>query len=143
MAITIQTFKILKHFEKEILNFGEILSLGRLDILISDSDFKRYQIPRTLNKFADNNYFFNFKFKNLKSLDVSSFEKSDIIHDLNLPITNHHEQFDTIIDFGTSEHVFNIVQNLKNISALCKINGHIIHCLPANNNCGHGFWQFS
>ncbi len=143
MAITIQTFKILKHFEKEILNFGEILSLGRLDILISDADFKKYQIPHTLNKFADNNYFFNFKFKNLKSLDVSSFEKSDIIHDLNRPITCHHEQFDTIIDFGTSEHVFNIVQNLKNISTLCKINGHIIHCLPANNNCGHGFWQFS
>ena len=37
----------------------------------------------------------------------------------------------------------NIVECFKNISNLCKINGHIIHCLPANNNCGHGFWQFS
>lgn len=30
-----------------------------------------------------------------------------------------------------------------NISKLCEISGNIIHSLPANNNCGHGFWQFS
>jgi hypothetical protein len=53
------------------------------------------------------------------------------------------KQYDTIIDIGTSEHVFNINQNLKNMSKLCKRGGKIIHCLPANNQCGHGFWQFS
>ena len=109
MAITIQTYKILKHLHKEILNFGEILSLGRLDIIISKRDFKKYHIPFTTNKFANNDYFFDFKFNNFKSLDVSSFEKADIIHNLNEPIKNHIAEFDTVIDFGTSEHVFNIV----------------------------------
>ena len=28
-------------------------------------------------------------------------------------------------------------------SDLCKNGGTIIHSLPSNNNCGHGFWQFS
>jgi hypothetical protein len=26
---------------------------------------------------------------------------------------------------------------------LCKVGGQIIHILPANNFCGHGFWQIS
>ena len=56
---------------------------------------------------------------------------------------NLNEKFDTIIDFGTSEHIFNVVENLSNISKFCKNNGIILHSLPANNNCGHGFWQFS
>ncbi len=62
---------------------------------------------------------------------------------MNKPIENLNEKFDTIIDFGTSEHIFNVVENLSNISKFCKNNGIILHSLPANNNCGHGFWQFS
>ena len=85
----------------------------------------------------------NFNAKSVKSIDNSKFEGADIIMDMNKPIENINEKFDTIIDFGTSEHIFNVTQNLKNISQLCKIGGTILHSLPANNNCGHGFWQFS
>ena len=143
MAITVHTYKLLKHFSQEIVNFGNILSLGRLDILISENDFKKFNIPPHKNSFVNDKFFFNFKFESFKSLDASKFEGSDLIHDLNKPVNKEFGKFDTIIDFGTSEHVFDIVQNLKNINSLCKKDGHIIHCLPANNNCGHGFWQFS
>jgi len=41
------------------------------------------------------------------------------------------------------EHVFNASQGLKNVTRLCAPGGQIIHSLPANNFCNHGFWQFS
>ena len=143
MAITIHTYKLLKYFEKEIKNFGDILSLGRLDILISKADFKKFNIPEINEGFVSKNSFFNFKFNSIESIDFSEFENANIIHDLNVPLKNHPKKYDTVIDFGTSEHIFNVFQNFKNISNLCKTNGYILHCLPANNNCGHGFYQFS
>ena len=143
MALTFHTFKYLEKLKKENFFLGETLSLGRLNNLINKDDFKTLKISLSEEDYADKILFENFNLKSLNSLDFSKFENADIIYDLNEPIEKLDKQFDTILDFGTSEHVFNISQCLKNISDLCKINGHIIHCLPANNNCGHGFWQFS
>ena len=143
MALTFHTFKYLEKLKKENFFFGETLSLGRLNNLINKDDFKTLKISVSSDDYADNILFENFNLKSLKSLDFSKFENADIICNLNEPIEKLDKKFDTILDFGTSEHVFNIPQCLKNISDLCKIDGHIIHCLPANNNCGHGFWQFS
>tara|TARA_B100001027_G_C16187697_1_gene294539 strand:- start:192 stop:746 length:555 start_codon:yes stop_codon:yes gene_type:complete len=143
MALTFHTFKFLEKLKNENIFFGKTLSLGRLNNLISKDEFKTLKIPLSYEKYADNILFENFNLESLNSLDYSKFENADIIYDLNEPIEKFNKQFDTILDFGTSEHIFDISQCLKNISNLCKINGHIIHCLPANNNCGHGFWQFS
>ena len=143
MALTFHTFKYLEKLKNENFFFGETLSLGRLNNLINNDEFKTLKISTSNDEYADEILFENFNIKSLNSLDFSKFENADIIHDLNEPIEKLDKQFDTILDFGTSEHVFNISQCLKNISDLCKISGHIIHCLPANNNCGHGFWQFS
>ena len=143
MALTFHTFKFLEKLKNEKFFFGKTLSLGRVNNLINKDEFKTLNIPVSYEKYADNILFDNFNLESLNSLDYSKFENADIICDLNEPIEKINKQFDTILDFGTSEHVFNITQCLNNISDLCKINGYIIHCLPANNNCGHGFWQFS
>ena len=143
MALTFHTFKFLEKLKKDNLNFGETLTIGRLNNLLEKEDFKLLNIQIDQNVYADKLLKQHFNLLSLNALDYSSFEDADIIHDLNIPLENSNKQFNTIIDFGTSEHVFNVTECLKNISNLCKINGHIVHCLPANNNCGHGFWQFS
>lgn len=143
MALTFHTFKFLEKLKKNNLNFGETLTIGRLNNLLEKEDFKLLNIQIDQNIYADKLLKKHFNLWSLNALDYSSFEDADIIHDLNIPLENSNKQFNTIIDFGTSEHVFNVTECLKNISNLCKINGHIVHCLPANNNCGHGFWQFS
>ena len=135
MALTFHTFKYLEKLKKEDFFFGEILSLGRLNNLINKDEFRNLKISVSDDIYADNILFQNFNLKSLNSLDFSKFENADIICDLNAPIEKIIKQFDTILDFGTSEHVFNIPQCLKNISDLCKIGGHIIHCLPAKKNC--------
>jgi hypothetical protein len=76
------------------------------------------------------------------SYDYSDYEGATHIIDLNKPIVPE-QQYDTIIDCGCLEHVYNAPQALMNVSLLCSDSGQIIHVLPANNFCGHGFWQFS
>lgn len=143
MALTFHTFKFLEKLKKENHFFGETLSIGRLNNLIKKDEFKKLKLDFSDDFFADRLLCNNFEITSLNALDYSSFEDADIIQDLNKPIVNIEKKFDTILDFGTSEHVFDVSQCLKNISNLCKKGGIILHCLPANNNCGHGFWQFS
>jgi hypothetical protein len=76
------------------------------------------------------------------SFDYSDFEGCTYVADMNKPL-NHPGQYDTVIDAGTLEHIYNVPQALQNLSALCATGGQILHILPANNQCGHGFWQFS
>jgi hypothetical protein len=143
MALTFHSFKFLQKLQEEVKSMGNVLSVGRMNNLILNDDFKKLSLKKYEDTYADNILLDNFTISSIESLDYSDFEGANIIHDLNLPIIKLGEKFDTILDFGTSEHIFNIIQNFKNISHLCKINGHILHCLPTNNNCGHGFWQFS
>ena len=145
MGLTFHEYKFLEEISKKE-NFGNILTLGKQELILTSEDKKRLNLIE--KDYSDDEYIDKllvnkFKADSVKSVDNSSFEGADIIHDMNNPFKNLNQKFDTIIDFGTSEHIFDIAQNLKNISELCKINGIIIHSLPANNNCGHGFWQFS
>jgi hypothetical protein len=83
-----------------------------------------------------------FEAVRVDSYDYSGYEGATHIVDMNQPI-GAEQQYDTIIDCGCLEHVYNAPQALMNVSLLCADDGQIIHVLPANNFCGHGFWQFS
>ena len=145
MGLTFHEYKFLEEVSKK-KNFGNVLTLGKQEIILTNEDKKRlnlFEKDYVNDEYIDKLLVDKFKANSVKSVDNSSFEGADIIHDMNKPIENLNEKFDTIIDFGTSEHIFNVVENLSNISKFCKNNGIILHSLPANNNCGHGFWQFS
>ena len=86
-----------------------------------------------------------FGAKSVTSIDVSEYEGATILHDLNHPLNDLSEQerWDTVIDFGTLEHVFNIKQGFENCRNLCKNTGMILHANPSCGHNGHGFWQLS
>jgi hypothetical protein len=78
------------------------------------------------------------------SLDMSGFEGSTVIHDLNAPLPAElREQFSVVIDGGTLEHIFNYPTALRNALDMVREGGHFIAITPANNYLGHGFYQFS
>jgi SAM-dependent methyltransferase len=80
----------------------------------------------------------------LSVLDFSDYEGADVIHDLNFPVPDHLiSQFDAVIDAGTLEHVFNFPIAISNLMRMVKVGGRIFIATPANNQCGHGFYQFS
>ena len=52
-------------------------------------------------------------------------------------------KFDLVIDFGTTDHIYNFPMALLNASTFLNKNGVIIHALCANNWINHGFYQIS
>jgi len=82
--------------------------------------------------------------RDLRALDHSDYEGAALTHDLNQPLPSGlHEQFDVVIDSGTLEHVFNLPVAIASCMQLVKRGGTLFLSSPANNMCGHGFYQFS
>lgn len=157
MGIDSHTLEFLIDTKKSGVEFGSTLTLGRQDLLVEYNDiesfFKRYNIPYTekiiIDLYKKNNQFSEPLIEylgatNCQSMDFSDFENATIVHDLNKPIEDALKQkFDTVIDGGTLEHVFNFPQAIKNCMEMLKTGGHFISVTPANNFMGHGFYQLS
>ncbi len=78
------------------------------------------------------------------SIDASSHEGASIMHDLNEPVPSElHQSYDAVIDGGSLEHIFNLPTALANILRMARVGGRVFSLWPANNLCGHGFFQFS
>jgi SAM-dependent methyltransferase len=126
--------------------FGRTVTLGRQNVYLKASLLqKRFgaDIDWKNEPYCERLLESGYGAAKVDSIDRSNYENASLILDMNSPLAPDIPQFDTVIDFGTSEHVFNISQALSNIIALCREGGQILHVSPANNFCGHGFWQFS
>ena len=124
---------------KKVLTLGRqqigIENLEIKQILNSDNNHKCYDYCEDLLKN-------NFGATLVHSIDFSDYEGCTHIFDIGEEINFDHK-YDTIIDFGTSEHVFNVGQVFKNIHNMLNVGGRVLHINPANSFNGHGFHQFS
>jgi hypothetical protein len=82
--------------------------------------------------------------ESVSSIDASAYEGADIVHDMNTRIGPQLEcRFDVVIDGGSIEHIFRPDRALENLMRMTKVGGRALIWAPANNQCGHGFFQFS
>lgn len=82
--------------------------------------------------------------REVDSIDFSEYQEATIVHDLNTPIPAAlHRRYDALIDGGSLEHIFDVRQALANYMNLVREGGAIFLYTPANNLCGHGFYQYS
>ena len=94
-------------------------------------------------KASDIGFFHLLGIHSVQALDVSSFEGAEVVCDLNQPIGDQLVNgFDTVVDAGTLEHVFDIRTALMNVNRMLKPSGRILHIGPCNNYANHGFYQF-
>lgn len=124
---------------------GDVLTFGRQNLNVSRDAISRHfkrDIALDDTVFAEQFMCRYLGANSVSSIDFSDFEGATFTGDLNREI-DIGKQFDTIVDFGTSEHVFDAAAAFRNAIRLCKIGGRIIHNLPSNSACGHGFYQFS
>lgn len=78
------------------------------------------------------------------SVDASDFEGATVRADLNEPVADDlRHRFDTVLDAGTTEHVFNFPVALANAMDMVRTGGRLIHMVPMNQAAGHGFYQLS
>ena len=147
MGIDIPSLNFLLYAHK-FGNFNKTITIGRQNLNIRIPIKKL--IPINTKYGYENEIYADRLLKDyfgstiVDSIDITDYEGATIIHDMNTPIPeNLKYKYDTVIDSGTLEHIYNIPQALENVSFLCRPGGQIIHILPANNWCGHGFWQMS
>ncbi|MEO8044788.1 MAG: hypothetical protein ABI674_07765 [Spartobacteria bacterium] len=78
------------------------------------------------------------------AIDHSAYEGAAIVADMNAPIDpSLKNRFSVVLDGGCLEHIFNFPQAVRNCMEMLEVGGHFLGITPANNFCGHGFYQFS
>ncbi|MBE2992945.1 class I SAM-dependent methyltransferase [Sphingomonas sp. CFBP 13603] len=144
MGVAFHELKFLTMVAKN-RDLGDVITFARQDLNVSKYDVaKEYGSDTVLDdyQYADDLIRKKMGASSVSSIDNSDYEGASYIENLNDDIKLK-KQFDTVIDFGTSEHIFDIGQAFKNAIKLCKKGGRIIHSLPSNSECGHGFYQIS
>jgi hypothetical protein len=146
MGIGLHEFNFLR-YSKQQRDFDRTVTLGRQELHVPEStvrDALALSSEYKNDKYCDRLLRDQFGAGHVDSIDVSEYEDASIVHDMNLPLPEHVAQrYDTVIDGGCLEHIYNVPQALLNCSKFCRPGAQILHMLPASNCCGHGFWQFS
>lgn len=153
MGITKNCSKFLSFATTQGVSFSKTIMLGRQVLYVTPSEFEiqleKFKIPHMDLPKSFKGQFAEPLFNALgagviDSLDYSNFENASIIHDLNEPIPKLlQKRYTTVFDGGTLEHVFNFPQAIKNCMDMIQVGGHFVCITPTNNQCGHGFYQFS
>jgi hypothetical protein len=131
MGIDIHVFNFLKYANKQ-QPVGRMATLGRQSMAMPGyPEWCESVLIQQLNAEC------------VESFDVSDYEGCNYIEDFNKPLSKQYEQYQTVLDGGSLEHIFDVKQALQNISDLCDIGGQILHVVPANNLNGHGLYQFN
>lgn len=134
------------------VKFNDTLTIGRQSLTIPRRELEKMsiklgldgQIDIIIDQFADSFIKHILGACSLSSVDYSDYQDADLVHDLNKPIPDDWKNnFDTVIDGGTLEHIFDVKQVLSNYMNLIRPGGNIFILTTANNLCGHGFYQFS
>lgn len=132
------------------INFGSVLTLGRLQLFLTLKQVARmrehYGLDRSvLNpvpSFADD-LFRELGAENVTAMDYSDYQGATLLHDLNNPISQElHCRYEVVDDGGTLEHIFQFPTALSNAMNMVKVGGSLIMATPASA-VGHGFYSFS
>jgi len=146
MGIDVHGLNFLRNTKKKRL-LGDTITIGRQGLHVPERTVKALVGAAPAYRhhaYCEELLTGYFGATKVDSLDNSAYEQATHIHNMNEPLPAALSgKYDTVIDGGSLEHIFNAPQALKNCSVLCKPGGQILHILPANNFCGHGFWQFS
>jgi FkbM family methyltransferase len=155
LGLDLPAFEFLLKANKCFGDFGNTVILGRQRLLIRNEQenklfgemLKRYRPDLSMadisGEYADR-LIEALGGEPWSVMDNSAYEGAAVIHDLNEPLPEDLAgRFDTVIDIGTLEHVFNIATAMKSMAEAVRVGGRFLCLNIANNHLGHGFWQFS
>jgi hypothetical protein len=142
---------------------GSVLELGRMSIFATDAELAGWaraqgvdlapvekvelsHDPRlsALGCLSDVTFFRRLGFTEVATLDVSDWEKPDLVWDLNREVpAEWRGKHDCVFESGTLQHVFHLPNVLANIHALLRPSGRVVHGqAPSHNHVDHGFHMF-
>ena len=153
MGLPIDTARFLLEARASGHHFGRVVTVGRSQLTVREGNLKRlcdrFGVPvpggaMSHGVYADRFFVESLGAERVTALDASDYQDAGLVHDLNKPIPDEMEgRFDTLYDGGSLEHIFNVPVAVANYMRLIKPGGRLFLCIPANNQFGHGFYQFS
>lgn len=156
MGIDLHNLRFLAHAQDLGVSFERTLAIGRQAVFVDPPDLarvaalRRWPALRWPARPAGAPAYFEpllqqaFGARVTDSVDASPYEQATLVHDMNQPwVDAPAERYSAVLDYGCLEHVFDFATAWRNVSERVAIGGHLLHALPANNLCGHGFYQFS
>lgn len=151
MALILPYAKFLRASSERRGAFGRTLTIGRLSSYLTLDHARRLRglSADVAAEMAADRFCTTFLLKacgasSVEAIDYSAYEGAERVWDLNAPVPDEwHQQYDTIVDGGTLEHVFFAPVALASLMQMLKPGGRLFVSSPTNNHCGHGFYQFS
>ena len=141
-----------------ILRGGAMLKMGPADLILYTPAAIEFYIRRhvpadsvgpVMNKLFDNQGQFRseeiatlygvFGYAKYRSIDLKE-PRADWRCDLNHPV-DIPERFDTIANFGTGEHIFNVSEVFRSMHVLLREGGVQLHIMPVFGDVNHGFYN--
>jgi len=133
--------------------FRHALTLGRQNLnadrdtllaLAARHGVERSRALAAIGEYAEDFFRTFLGTERVDAMDNSAYEGAALVHDLNVPIPQAFEQqYDAVVDGGTLEHIFNFPAAIANCMRMVRTGGRFFIFTPANNQLGHGFYQFS
>jgi hypothetical protein len=165
MAINASILDILLKVTKAVGPSCRMLSLGYSDMLVteqqlsalcgadilnrinfrddSEAILKWHRLEGTAPRLAETHSLFKAMNIDTEFVDIVASRGCEIVMDLNEPSAEEmHGKYDVVYDGGTMEHCFNIGQVMRNIHAMTRLGGFIVHLNPINF-FNHGFFNFN
>ena len=151
MGIDLHNLNFLAHAQDLGVSYERTLAIGRQALFVEDRALETHRRRRGLPPLLGDRRYFEpllaqwFGGQEVDAVDASPYEGAKLIHDMNLPWSDaaSRGRYDAVLDFGCLEHVFDFPTAWRNCVDVCRVGGHVLHALPANNLSGHGFYQFS
>ena len=165
MAINTIVLNVLRQIRPHLPAEPKICCLGYPDVLVSTEQAQQYlgaeaaarlayrpdsasiiawhALQAHLDRVIDAQSLFEVMGMQLTVVDLVASRGGERIVDLNeaLP-ADLADAFDIVLDAGTMEHCFNVGQAVRNILAMAKVGGFVIHMNPMTM-INHGFFNFS
>ena len=157
MGLNIHALRLMLHAKEQGADLERVVTIGRLDVLVTpgqlEEEFAAFRDPlkpgeamqliQAEDRFCEP-IIKRIGARTVDALDASDYEGANILHDLNRPLPDEHKKkYSLLLDGGTLEHVFHFPEALKSCMSMVEVGGHVLFALPANNEMGHGFYQFS
>lgn len=103
-----------------------------------------YSRPRPGERTAYVSELFDLVDITYESIDICPALKSDIL-DLNIERLPFHQrgQFDLVLNFGTTEHVFNQLNAFEVMHDAAKVGGVVYHLVPSIGYVDHGYFNYN
>lgn len=79
-----------------------------------------------------------------EAVTIDLFGDPDVVIDLSVPLDeDYRSRFDAVLEIGTIEHIIDPLQALKNIDAMLRKGGTVVHLSPIKERPNHGYYSLS